>query len=298
MAELRRIGESRDALGESPHWCARSGRLLWLDCREGVLHRLDLTSGQREDHPLPAPLGAMALHVDPDLVVLTLRHAVALYSLSRRTLTEVVRLDGLPDELRLNDAVADPEGGLIFGSMDPFRPEGTAPRGGLFRLAPDLTLTQFGPGTGVANGFCFDPSGHRLYLADSPSGEVRVSRFTQGGSLSLPEVLFRPDLPGFAADGMTVDAAGNLWIALVRIGAIGCFTPQGEVLQRIDLPLRHPSALIFGGAQMDRLFITSIHDSGRLRDESADAGGLFELTLPGLKGRGFIPLARLKGPER
>lgn len=297
MYDLIRIGESSDALGESPHWCPESGRLLWLDCRAGLLHRLDPESGLREDHPLPAPLGAMALHEDPDLVVLTLRHGVALYSLSRRALTDVLQIEGLPEELRLNDAVADPEGGLIFGSMDPFRPAGTAPRGGCYRLSADLVLTQFAPGPGVANGFCFDPAQRRLYLADTPSGEVWSSRFSPGGALSAPEMLFRPELPGFAADGMTVDAEGHLWIALVRIGEIGCFTSEGRQLHRITMPCRHPSALIFGGPDMDRLYITSIRDSGRIRDDSADAGGLFQLTLPGVRGRSFVPRARLKEPS-
>ena len=87
-----------------------------------------------------------------------------------------------------------------------------------------------------------------------------------------------------APDGATVDAEGHLWVALVRSGEIGRFDPAGRLVQRIRMPVRHPTSLNFGGPELDVLFVTSISASHRLADPAPEAGGLFAVSGLGVTG--------------
>ena len=87
-----------------------------------------------------------------------------------------------------------------------------------------------------------------------------------------------------APDGATVDAEGHLWVALVRSGEIGRFDPAGRLVQRIRMPVRHPTSLNFGGPELDVLFVTSISASHRLADPAPEAGGLLAVTGLGVSG--------------
>ena len=81
-----------------------------------------------------------------------------------------------------------------------------------------------------------------------------------------------------------MDAEGHLWVALVRSGEIGRFDPAGRLVQRIRMPVRHPTSLNFGGPELDVLFVTSISASHRLADPAPEAGGLFAVTGLGVTG--------------
>ena len=70
----------------------------------------------------------------------------------------------------------------------------------------------------------------------------------------------------------------------MRVGAIARFAPDGTLVRRIDMPIRHPTSVAFGGPDLDILYVTSISRSTNLADDHPDAGGLFAVEGLGVKG--------------
>lgn len=115
-------------------------------------------------------------------------------------------------------------------------------------------LTDFqGP-----NGLAFSPDETRLYVADtgrmfsSDPRHIRVFDVGKGWSLTGGDV-FHVVGPG-CADGMRVDAGGNLWASAGD--GVHCIAPDGRRLGKILVP-ETVSNICFGGRHGHRLFITA-----------------------------------------
>jgi len=191
--------------------------------------------------------------------------------------TPLARLPVDHPDIRLNDGKVDRQGRFVAGSMHMNLQPGEAPLGALYRLEPDGQVAQLAGGIITANGPCFSPDGRTLYLADSPRRVIWCFDYGDGlptGRRTLVDLASLDTAP----DGATVDAEGHLWVALVRSGEIGRFDPTGRLVQRIRMPVRHPTSLNFGGPELDMLFVTSISASHRLTDPAPGAGGLFAIT--------------------
>jgi sugar lactone lactonase YvrE len=80
-----------------------------------------------------------------------------------------------------------------------------------------------------------------------------VERGRLGARRAFAEIDPADGLP----DGLCVDAAGGVWIALFGGGAVRRYTPDGELDLHFALPVTNPTSLAFGGPELDELFITS-----------------------------------------
>nr|KAF7264319.1 hypothetical protein GWI33_000318 [Rhynchophorus ferrugineus] len=88
-------------------------------------------------------------------------------------------------------------------------------------------------------------------------------------------------------DGMTIDIDDNLWIALYGGGAVIHANPRtGELLQVVALPARDVTSAMWGGPNLDILFVTTSRVS--LTDEEKKyypaAGGVFAIRHLHTKG--------------
>jgi L-arabinonolactonase len=193
--------------------------------------------------------------------------------------------------VRLNDGKVDPYGRFVAGTMHGGRAEGEPPLGGLYRLDSAGALGQLETNLAVTNGPCFSPDGRTFYLADSPQRVIWAYDYERDGPLRNKRVFVDTKALNSAPDGATVDAEGHLWSVMVRTGAIVRFAPDGTAVRTIQLPIRHPTSVTFGGPDLDILYVTSISRSTRLADDHPDAGGLFaieDLGVRGLPARRFI----------
>ena len=136
----------------------------------------------------------------------------------------------------------------------------------------------------MTNGPCFSPDGRTFYLADTARRVIWVYDYSREGPLANKRVFADMDSLGSGGDGATVDAEGYLWAVLVRIGAIARFAPDGTMVRRVDMPVRHPTSVTFGGSGLDVLYVTSISRSTNLSDDTPDAGGLFAVEGLGVTG--------------
>ena len=283
IPRISRIGGTRDQLGESPVWDERTQSLYWIDSLAGVIHKLSPASGVTEEFQVPAPIGSLGL-TQGGGAVLALRHGFAQFDFSTHQLTMGPSIDVDHPMVRLNDGKVDPFGRFVAGTLHGGRAENERPLGGLYRIDSSGAIELIEDDLALTNGPCFSPDGRTFYLADSARRVTWAYDYRDNGPLVNKRIFVNTDALGSGADGATVDADGYVWTVLVRIGAIARFAPDGTLDRTIEMPVRHPTSVAFGGPSLNILYVTSISRSTHLSDESPDAGGLFAVENLGVKG--------------
>ena len=266
--------------GEAPIWDPITSRLLWIDIEGHRVMASDPVSGQTVVHALPAAPGTVVPSADGEWIV-ALKNGIFSYDSEERTIRQVAVPDDLTDAVRFNDGKCDPIGRFWVGTVDTVRY--ADPIAALYRLEGS-TVTRVLGGVTISNGIAWSPDGTRMYYIDTPTRKVVAYDYDIAtGGISNPEdAILIPEGWG-DPDGCTMDADGMLWVALWGGHAIARWNPEtGECLQRIRLPVKHVTAMAFGGEDLQTLFITTAKASWAGLDEP-DAGKLF-VCRPGAKG--------------
>ena len=114
-----------------------------------------------------------------------------------------------------------------------------------------------GPPLVISNGIAFSPEGRVMYFGDSGTRLIRACDYDlENGAVSNVRVFARVEAPGFP-DGSTVDAEGFLWNAEYDGWRIVRYDPDGRIDRVIDLPVRQPTSCMFGGENLDVLYVTT-----------------------------------------
>lgn len=179
---------------------------------------------------------------------------------------------------RMNDAGVDARGRLWGGAMhlDP----ATGP-GRVHRLDPDGTSTVILEGVRIPNGPLFTADGTSMLLADSAAGVVRRHRLDGTGEPGDGEVWI--SYAEGSPDGMAEDAEGNVWIAVWGQGWVDRWSPDGRLLDRVEVPAAQPACPALGGPDGRDLLVAT---AALGRDDPAD-GGLYlaRAPVPGARPR-------------
>ncbi|OYV06485.1 MAG: calcium-binding protein, partial [Verrucomicrobiales bacterium VVV1] len=132
--------------------------------------------------------------------------------------------------------------------------------GALYRLDPDLSVHQLGTGFALSNGPCWSPDGSTFYFSDTFSGEIWAYDYDlETGNIANRRTFTKEGItPGVATDGSTVDAEGFLWNAQVYQGKLCRYAPDGRLDRVIDMPVKKVTSVIFGGPELDVLYVTSM----------------------------------------
>jgi sugar lactone lactonase YvrE len=185
---------------------------------------------------------------------------------------------------RYNDGKCDRMGRLWVGSLD----MGTAAnRGNLFRVDPDGNWKKMDTGFTVANGLGWSPDNKRMYFTDSTRRTIYVYDFDLlSGNIANRRNFITLRANEGTPDGLTVDEEGCLWVAVWDAWRVSRYSPQGEELLRIRMPVPRPTSCCFGGPDLDTLYVTSA--SVRLNEDALRAaplsGSLFAIKIPGVRG--------------
>ena len=170
--------------------------------------------------------------------------------------------------------------------------------GTLYRLDLDGTVTTVRDGLTVSNGIEWSPDGGTVYLADSGPGLVYAFGYDPGsGAFSDQRVLLDFSRQDGVADGLTVDDEGCLWTALWGGGQVRRWSPEGELLAVVDVPVPQVSSCAFAGPDLDLLVISTSAEGMSEEDQGTmpDAGRLFTVR-PGVTGPAANPYrGRLEG---
>ena len=185
----------------------------------------------------------------------------------------------------INDGKVDKRGRFVAGSMDTME-EGA--NGALYSLSTDFQVSKLDSGIVCSNGPCWSPDGRTFYFADTWSGEIWAYDYDLAtGGVSNRRTFTSVDTSGGgAADGATVDAEGCVWSALVYDGKLVRYTPDGRVERVIDMPVKKVTSVMFGGPNLDVLFVTSMAKPPlpRFPDDGVLRGSLFAIHDLGIRG--------------
>ncbi|MGW4592889.1 SMP-30/gluconolactonase/LRE family protein [Amycolatopsis thermoflava] len=263
-------------LGESPLWDP-SGVLYWVDIPGLRLHNVT-PSGSVVSLGLDVRVSAVELGPGDDLLAVTERGLAWLDPRSGRT-SPVVELP-LEPGARMNDAAIDPRGRCWAGSAT----HDHRRIGSLFCVAGRGVAVAV-RGLGMSNGLDWSPDGQVLYHVDTAAGNISAWRYRPAtgevsGRRVLRHVSSRVGLP----DGLTVDAEGAVWVAIWGAGQVWRLDPvSGERLMTVDVPAACPTSCVFGGPDLDVLYVTSARQDG-------DGGLLYraEVGVRGIPPRRFV----------
>ena len=157
----------------------------------------------------------------------------------------------------------------------------------LYSVGTDHKVREMEDDIVVSNGPCWSPDGKTFYFADSRSRAIRAYDYDLAtGALSNRRIFCRLDPDDGFPDGATVDAEGHVWTAGVYKGKIHRFAPDGTKVLTIDMPVLANTSVMFGGANLDRLYVTSMTTPPvpDVVESSPLAGSLFVIDGLGVKG--------------
>ncbi|MFD8298990.1 SMP-30/gluconolactonase/LRE family protein [Streptomyces bauhiniae] len=236
-------------LGEGPTWDPAGARLLWVDVLGSRVHTYDPATGRRTVRTTGQHVGAAKPRAHGGLV-LNLRDGVAL--LDPDGAFRWLHRDPVPGR-RANDAAVAPDGSLWAGTMR----YDEAPGGGtLTHLTGDGTAEPVLTDATVSNGIGWSPDGTLMYYVDSPTRRVDVFDYDGTGVRDRRTLAVVEEGAGFP-DGLTVDAAGCVWVALWDGGAVRRYAPSGALDREIRLPVPRTTACAFGGPGLRDLYVTT-----------------------------------------
>ncbi len=275
--------DARATLGEGPCWDAHTQRLYWVDIEKHQLHLYDPATRTDRSFALAQPVGAAVLRKSGGLM-LALQQGFYGFDPDSETLTHLDNPETHLPENRFNDGKCDPAGRFWAGTMPLCE---TKDCGSLYMLDTDLTVHQKVTGVRISNGLAWSPDERTMYYVDSPTRVVTAFAYDKAtGAIANRRVVIEiPDGMGYP-DGMSIDAEGMLWIALWDGAAVGRWNPlTGALLAQISVPVSRPTSCVFGGKDLDELYITSASTrlSAEVLAQQPLAGGIFKCR-PGVRG--------------
>jgi sugar lactone lactonase YvrE len=268
---------------EGPLWDARRRSLLWIDQYRGLVREARLVDGRLQQATTTDVGGAVGAVVP---------RAAGGWIVAAGTSIQILNEDGTrhpivddisPDDgvrRRWNDGKVDPLGRFWIGTMAYDR----SPGAGSLYLLDHGRITTALDGVTISNGLAWNRAGDVLWYIDTPTGQV--ARFLVHGDVIERENQIVTINPAHGnPDGMTIDAEGCLWVALWGGSAVQRYSPDGELLERIEVAARQVSSCCFGGDDLGTLFITtSAEDYGPAdRINDPHAGKIFAVR-PGVIG--------------
>lgn len=139
----------------------------------------------------------------------------------------------------------------------------------------------------VSNACAFTPEGTTMFFTDSPTRRIFVFDYDAHSGLTNRRLLYElpSSVPGFP-DGAQCDCAGCLWVAISGASRVIRLTREGRVDMVVEVPVKSPTSVTFGGVDLNTLFITT---------RGPDGGQLFAVKMPhDIVGVPEVPFADYK----
>jgi sugar lactone lactonase YvrE len=279
-------------LGEGTRWDDRYQELLHVDILAGRVFRHKINDDGAlspvQIHEVPGTVGAIApIENDEGWLLAAGRTISYLHPGGELRLIAQVA----PEGTRMNDAACDPQGRFWAGTLaDDQRPGG----GSLYRLDRDGRAELMLDELTISNGLGWSPDSRTMYLADSGPGVIHAFAFDpERGTISEDRLLVDvPDEIG-SPDGLTVDAAGDLWVAIYGGGRVQRYAPDGRLREELFVPAEQTTCCAFAGPGLHRLYVTTATenwtDERRRAEPEAGLVYMFETDATGQPAARFRP---------
>lgn len=273
-------------LGERPVWDAAAGSLIWVNILAGHLHRYRPGAGDEVVHIAGVAVGAAGLRAGGGYV-LAAADGFRLVGADGTPDGDPVRPPGMAGDIRFNDGACDPAGRFWGGTVARDRRPGA---GALYRLDADGGIATMLEDVTESNGLGWSPDGGTFYYIDSGEPRPRIRAFPcdlAAGTLGPRRDLVQPPAEHGTPDGLTVDADGCLWVAFWGGHAVRRYSPGGELLAELPVPVSQPSCPAFGGPDLEDLYVTTAWENMTQAQRAAEplAGHVLHTRVEDVRGQ-------------
>uniref|UniRef100_A0A6P7FQY7 Regucalcin n=1 Tax=Diabrotica virgifera virgifera TaxID=50390 RepID=A0A6P7FQY7_DIAVI len=281
-------------LSEGPHWDTRRNILYFVNILDGEVYAYHYNSKILNKIKLNGTVSPVVpSRKDSNLLMVGVNRSVVAVQWDGENNLEgqqvLTTLSQQFPETRLNDGKADKQGRLWWGTM------GSEGRGLFYTITrenlndPKIAAQP----VATSNGLAWNKANNKLYYIDTPTLKVVSFDYDdENGTISstnntIFDLRSTNNVTG-NPDGMTIDTEDNLYIALYGGGSVIKVDPAtGELLKVIAIPARDVTSVMWGGPNLDILFVTTsnINLSPSEKIQYPAAGSVFAVT--GLNAKGF-----------
>ncbi len=258
-------------LGECPTWHAIESALYWVDIDGLTVNRLHPASGKYTTWKMGYEPSAIAPDINNQLIV-SLRNGLVRLKTTDGTITELTPAPYDPNITRFNDGRVDPAGRFWVGTL--YEPR-DKPAAEMYVFEHDRLRRAWSGGMTNSNGLAWSPDGRTMYHVDTTTHRIDSYDFDPATGTPSNHRTIRifasdknaPDYGG-RPDGAAMDSEGGYWVAMYEGACVLRLSPNGDILQKIELPALCPTAVAFGGPDLKTLYVTSA-SKGRSDQEKA-----------------------------
>lgn len=248
---MKRWDHAHYILGEGPVWDAVTKRYYWVDIFDNKILSVSQALNDYQVIPVPDKVGCVVLTEEGKLLAALAKEIVKIDPHSHQ-LTYLTQKTDIGEHEMFNDGKVDCMGRFWIATKD-IREDNHIAK---LYLYDGKSLTEKDRGFIVGNGLDWTPDNRKMFFTDSPAQTIYQYDFDKKtGAISNQTVFANVDrgLP----DGLTVDSEGNVWGAHWNGHCVTCYSPNGEVLERLEMPCEKPTSCAFGGEDLKTLMITS-----------------------------------------
>jgi L-arabinonolactonase len=280
--QIERIPTVQCLVGEGPLWDVAEQALYFIDIVGKAVHRYDPVTGHTRSWDVGQIIGSMALRANGGAIV-ALKDGIFTLDFDSGDLALLAAARHLNPRAQMNDGKVDRRGRFVVGSGDSVIGD-CQPYGTLYRLDADHSLHELDREICISNGPCWSPDNRTLYFSDSLPYHIYAYDYDIGTGAASNRRLFADTRAlGGIPDGATVDRDGLMWMAICEGAKVVAFRPDGGIERSIDMPVKLPASVMFGGPQLDELYVTSI-DPRLLKREPDGGGNTFVIRGLGVRG--------------
>ncbi|PTM58319.1 SMP-30/gluconolactonase/LRE family protein [Desmospora activa] len=277
MDSLQIVQNTKAELGEGPSWDAANNVLYWVDITRERLHiyhpysnrQITYDTGDYISSVVPRRCGG---------VVMTLKKSFYAFDFHMNKMTHIGTVEQDKPHNRFNDGKCDALGRYWAGTMSQMFTPGA---GALYCLEPDWRIKKVLGNITISNGIAWSPDNSVMYYIDSPTRKVMAYDYDLAtATISNPRVAVTFPAAEPFPDGMATDEEGLIWVAIWKGGKITRWNPNtGELLKTIHVPATLTTSCVFGGDDLQDLYITSarIGLKEEILAKEPYAGGLFAI---------------------
>src|SRR5689334_10662641 len=241
-SDLACVADVHAILGEGPVWVKRETALYWLDIEGRSIFRQS-GDGTVSSWETPMRVGSIVPRKNGGFIAGT-EDGIAIVDLPAERFEVVAKPEEHLPGNRFNDGKVDRRGRFWAGTMD--SQEQTA-SGTLYCVDADLRWNAIDTGYKVTNGPAFSPSGDVMYHSDSARQVTYAFDMDSAGNAGSRRTFIQFGPGDGYPDGMTVDSEACLWIAFWDGWCVRRYSPEGEWIETVRVPVQRPTSCTFGG---------------------------------------------------
>jgi len=295
---IEKLDISITELGEGPHWDAENQCLYFVDILKKSINKYVPSTKKHTKAVIGLNQVSFLIPVKGEknkfLIGLGRQLAVVTWDGESENVSNIETLVEVENESetkdnRFNDGKCDSSGRLWAGTMGANPRQEVVRRGSLYTFQKGK-ITKNLSNIGISNGLAWSDDNKKMYYIDSITGCIESYDYDiNNGKIENKNIIFtasKHNLEG-GPDGMTIDRDGNVWAAILRGQKIVKIDPKKSetLLASVHMPTKWITSLVFGGPNLDELYVTS----GRFaEDASTEHGATYRITGINAKGHAGI----------